>query len=109
MWAATLAFAFARPPNSVNQPACWPARLLQAVICEQLAPLALLYLLHPHPATSAASHQLLAALLPAVPLKQREPLAAFYIDRAMEGYPGGAAQHASVRGAAPAGAEAARF
>ncbi|GAB4816684.1 hypothetical protein N2152v2_003730 [Parachlorella kessleri] len=65
--------------------------LPQPLLEERLAPLALLYLLHPHAPTSAAAHQLFAALLLPLPPAHHERLAPFYIDRALEGCsPGGA-------------------
>lgn len=55
-----------------------------------MAPLALLYLLHPHVPTAAAAHQLVAALLcsSASSPEQREALGLYYVGRALEGFPG---------------------
>jgi hypothetical protein len=63
-------------------------QIMQGVLENQLAPLAFLYLLHPHPPTAAAAHNLLCSLLVAVPQPQRPPLAAYYVQRCLEGCPG---------------------
>ena len=85
-----------QPTLLIQSPATLPCSLLpclpvlQPLLEERLAPLALLYLLHPHPPTFAAAHQLFAALLQPLPPAHRERLAPFYIDRALEGCsPGG--------------------
>lgn len=77
-----------------------PAALAQAALEERLAPLAFLYLLHPHRPAAAAAHQLLCALMVAVPEAQRRPLAAYYVRRSLEGCPGATPlqQFGQVRG-----------
>lgn len=76
------------------------AMCLQAALEECLAPLALLYLLHPHAPAAAAAHQLCCALLVAAPEELREPLAAYYVRRCLEGLPGAVQlpQFGQVRG-----------
>lgn len=61
---------------------------VQAVLEDRVAPIALLYLQFPHPPTAAACHQLLSALLPALPPPQREQMGPFYVDRALEAFSG---------------------
>jgi hypothetical protein len=59
------------------------------VLEERLAPLAFLYLLHPHAPAATAAHQLFCALLVALlPEARREPLAAYFVQRSLEGCPG---------------------
>lgn len=56
---------------------------------ERLAPVAFLYLLHPHRPAAVAAHRLVCALLLAVqPEVAREPLASYYVQRSLEGVPG---------------------
>lgn len=62
----------------------------QTALEERLAPLVFLYLLHPHRPAAAAAHQLFCALLVALPEERREPLAAFYVHRSLEGCSDGA-------------------
>ena len=74
-----------------NTPPCLPPldASLQMFLEERLAPLAFLYLLHPHAPTATAAHQLFCALLVALlPEARREPLAAYYVQRCLEGCPG---------------------
>lgn len=80
--------------------ACNLATSLQALLLDRLAPTAFLYLLHPHLPTASAAHALLAALLPAAPAARREQLVPFYIDRALEGYPGPTSTEALRQGLA---------
>lgn len=58
------------------------------VLEERLAPLAFLCLLHPHSPTATAAHQLFCGLIVAVAQERREPLAAYYVRRSLEGCPG---------------------
>ena len=62
----------------------------QVALEERLAPLAFLYLLQPHRPAAAAAHQLACALLVALPEGRREPPAAYYVRRSLEGCSGGA-------------------
>jgi hypothetical protein len=61
--------------------------LRQSALEDRAAPLAFLYLLHPHPATSTAAHRMLCALLTVVPEERRPALALYYTERALEGCP----------------------
>jgi hypothetical protein len=61
---------------------------VQVCLEELLAPLAFLYLLHPHPPAALAAHSLLGAALAALPEGRRPPLAAYYVQRSLEGCPG---------------------
>lgn len=71
-------------------PACLHPPPAQATLEERLAPLAFLNLLHPHRPAAAAAHQVFCALLVALPEGRREPLAAYYVRRSLEGCPAGA-------------------
>ena len=86
-----------------NHLAPTPPAVPQAALEQRLAPLAFLYLLHPHPPAAVAAHQLACALLLAalegeeeeeeeeMEGGRREPLAAYYVRRSLEGWCSGGA------------------
>lgn len=76
-------------------PTC-PPSCSQVTLEERVAPLAFLYLLHPHRPAAVAAHQLFCALLVALPEQRREPLAAYYMQRSLEGCPAGSAPPAEL-------------
>ncbi|BDA43549.1 hypothetical protein COCOBI_04-5610 [Coccomyxa sp. Obi] len=64
---------------------CIP-RLTQCKVRDMVCPIALLYLLHPHPPVASAAHQLFCAVLRYMDMK--EEVVPYYVRRSLEGYPG---------------------
>lgn len=60
---------------------------MQDVVFDRLAPLAFLYMLHPHLPTATSAHQLLWSVMTSSLPEEAQKLAPYYTSRCMEGYP----------------------
>jgi hypothetical protein len=76
------------------------------VAMDGVAPVAFLYMLHPHPPAAGAAHDALCALLAALPPPLCEQLAPFYLARCLEGCPGVVSPARLAQGLATAAAGA---